>query len=458
MTEALTLDEIATLTDSEAVRRQFDLTNARLMTIITTLFFIFSIGKLIHALSSPSAAPHVTPLAIVHVLFMAAAGAFFGELAYADRRRGTWKPRLPIHLMRSNFAAWMVGFLITEFALLISVRSPPNDAWMMWSMIFPWVLVPLRLAISRRAAIHISMFVLVVLSVQIIGSRRGLRAEELTGIIVMSSIAFLVGALISRRLRIGIIEEWTERRGQAKEQLRMRDELRYAREVQLSMLPEGAPALGWVDLAGTSLPATEVGGDYFDYFEDGNGVALVCGDVAGHGLASGIVLASLRSGFTLLRESLHDPASVLQKLNDLVARTSRTRMLATAAVVLLDRGTRQATIASAGHPPVIVFRNGVASAVELFAPPLGVRLPFRVPSRAIAFSSGDVFVLHSDGVYESLNPAGESYGLERLQGLIASQDGASAAGIRDAIVKDVEAFRAGVAQEDDVTVVVARVV
>jgi serine phosphatase RsbU (regulator of sigma subunit) len=458
MIETLTLDEVAVLTDAEAVRRQFDLSNARLMGVATALLFVFSVGKFFHALASPNAAPHVMPLAIVHVVFMLLSALMFGELAYADRRRGTWKPHMPVHLMRPNLTAWVVSFLVIEFSLLVSVRSPANEAWITWSMVFPWIVVPLRLTVSRRAAVHISLIVLAILSVQIIGSSTTRITNQVMGMMLLSAITFAIGAFISRRLRIGIVEEWSERRTQAREQLRMRDELRYAREVQLSMLPEGAPVLDWVDLAGTSLPATEVGGDYFDYFEDGKGVALVCGDVAGHGLASGIVLASLRSGFTLLRESLHDPASVLQRLNDLVARTSRTRMLATAAVVLLDRGARKATIASAGHPPVIVFRNGVASVIELFAPPLGVRLPFRVPSREMSFSSGDVFVLHSDGVYESLNPAGESYGLDRLQRLIAAQDGADAAAIRDAIVRDVEAFRAGVAQEDDVTVVVARVV
>ena len=64
-----------------------------------------------------------------------------------------------------------------------------------------------------------------------------------------------------RRLRREIIREWSERRGQAREQLRMRGELQFAREVQLSMLPEAPPSLAWVDIAGISIPATEVGGD-----------------------------------------------------------------------------------------------------------------------------------------------------------------------------------------------------
>src|SRR6185295_3706760 len=166
--------------------------------------------------------------------------------------------------------------------------------------------------------------------------------------------------IASRRVRKAVLRVWHERRVHADEVVRLRDELRYAREIQLSMLPEAPPPLDWVDVAGVSIPATEVGGDYYDYFVVGDRLAIVSGDVAGHGLAAGIVLASIRSGFTLLRDSLTDPARVLRRLHDLIAETSRRRTLVTCAIVLLDRGKKNATIASAGHPPVIVRRNGVA--------------------------------------------------------------------------------------------------
>ena len=79
------------------------------------------------------------------------------------------------------------------------------------------------------------------------------------------------------------------------------------------------------------------------------------------------------------------PGAVLQQLNDLVAQTSRRRMLATAAVVLLDRDKSEATIASAGHPPVMLSRGDDVIPIELFAPPLGVRLPFHITSRTMPF-------------------------------------------------------------------------
>jgi sigma-B regulation protein RsbU (phosphoserine phosphatase) len=263
----------------------------------------------------------------------------------------------------------------------------------------------------------------------------------------------------SHRRRKEIVGDWTERRTQAREQIRMRDELQYARELQLSMLPERAPQLGWVDVAGVCIPATEVGGDYYDYFVDRDRLALVCGDVAGHGMASGLVLSAIRTGFTLLRDSLGDPASVLRRLHDLVGETSRRRMLVTVSVVLLDHGTHEATVASAGHPPVMVGRaDGSLETIDLFAPPLGVRLPVVMPQRRLAFTSGDVFVLHSDGIYETRNAAGDVYGLERLGRLIADRRALPAEALRDAIVEDVIRFRGAIEQDDDVTVVVCRIV
>ena len=239
----------------------------------------------------------------------------------------------------------------------------------------------------------------------------------------------------------------------------MRGELQFAREVQLSMLPEAPPSLAWVDIAGISIPATEVGGDYFDYFPMGDKLAIVSGDVAGHGLASGIVLSALRAGFTLLRGELTNPGAVLRRLHDVVAQASRRRMLTTATIVLFNRATGTATIANAGHPPIILRRaDGTVVSIELFAPPLGVRLPVQVAERKLPIASGDTFVVHSDGIYESRNPAGDAFGLDALETLIAGIDpGASAEGIRDAILADIERFRDGAPQEDDVTLVVARI-
>jgi len=267
---------------------------------------------------------------------------------------------------------------------------------------------------------------------------------------------FAIGALLSRGLGRTSIEEGTQRRTEAREQLRIRDELRFAREVQISMLPEAPPLLDWADVAGISLPATEVGGDYYDYYVVDGSLAVVCGDVAGHGLASGITLSALRSGFTLLRNELNDPAHVLERLQEVVTQSSRRRMMVTISVLLIDPKTMQATIASAGHPPLLQIRDGIPSFIEIHSLPLGARLGTSVPQQLVPFTSGDVFVMHSDGIYEAVNDKGETYGLDRLGRVVAASIG-SAEQIRDAVLRDVEAFRGTEPQQDDVTLVVVRI-
>lgn len=437
--DALTVDEIAALNDAELVRRRFDATNIRWMAVLSSAAVVASVIQCATAAAGTKTQPHVLPIALAGLIVAVAAAFLF------------------IRRVPRNLPPWIVAFVITQFTLFSFARNRGSDAWLAWAMIVPFLLIPIRADFSRRIAMHVSILVAVVINFLLFGVAGGDAVPEFVAVVSLNATAFLIGGYTSRRLRRQTLADWTHRRAQAREQLRMRDELQYAREVQLSMLPDAPPSLDWVDVAAASVPASEVGGDYYDYFVDGDALTIVCGDVAGHGLGSGIVLASLRSGFTLLHDSLRDPASVLQRLSDLVARASRRRMLATAAVVRLDRTAGRAVIASAGHPPVIVSRSGDVEPVELFAPPLGVRLPHSVPSRELPFGSGDVFVLHSDGVYESLNAGGETYGLDRLERVISEAKGASAAAILEAVLQDLEEFRRGAPADDDVTLVVARV-
>jgi hypothetical protein len=364
-------------------------------------------------------------------------------------------------LVLAHLPAVIIFAMALQSALGFASVPRNQNAAIPWTTMFPWFMPGFRMASVELTLLHGSLAAIAIINALLLPKDT---SPMIAGAIFMNVLPLGLGLLASRRLRRSILNVWRERRRHAGEVVRMRDELHYAREIQLSMLPDAPPKLAWVDVAGVSIPATEVGGDYYDYFIVGERLAIVSGDVAGHGLASGIVLATLRSGFTLLRDSLDDPARVLRRLHELIADTSRRRTLVTCAVLLLDPETKRATIASAGHPPLIVRHGrqallpvGSTEALELFAPPLGVRLDFDVPVRELPLETGDVFVLHTDGIYESTNANGESYGLDRIVSLVADARGSSAAELRDAIVSDVERFRAGEKQRDDITVVVATI-
>ena len=121
--------------------------------------------------------------------------------------------------------------------------------------------------------------------------------------------------------------------------------------------------------------------------------------------------------------------------------------------------SRRATVASAGHPPILLRRaDGSVEPIELYAPPLGVRLPVDIPQRTLDISNGDTFVLHSDGIYETRSAAGEDYGLDRLAEVVRTQGGGTAEELRNAILRDVASFRGNAEAEDDVTVVVVKLI
>ena len=450
------IEDVARTSDEVAARRRFDQRNFIWLVFLLIFFGIVSTVEMLSNLSRRT--PGDLAVSSANFVFVALLLFFLRDVHRISKGgNGIWAPA---RWMRDHLTATAITYIAVQFALCVTFARRDGD-WVAWTVTFPLFLLGFRMLVAEIALMH-ALLVTGSLAMMYIAPPLGHGPDEprkfWIAMLVINSCAAAIEIFTSLRLRRQVVSEFNERRTQAREQIRMRDELRYARELQLSMLPECAPALEWADICGVSIPATEVGGDYYDYFVDRDRVALVCGDVAGHGMASGLVLSALRSGFTLLRDNLGDPAAVLQRLHDLVAQTSRRRMLVTVSVVLLDRGAQRATIASAGHPPIIRKRaDGSVEVIELYAPPLGVRLPVSIPQRELAIAPGDVFVLHSDGIYETRNAGGESYGIERLARFIREHATADAESLRDAIVQDVNAYRGAVEQDDDVTVVVARV-
>ncbi|MEK6372100.1 MAG: PP2C family protein-serine/threonine phosphatase [Acidobacteriota bacterium] len=452
---ALSIEDVAATSEDAAVRRRFDTRNLIWLTVLLFFFLVVSfieLGANLVRRTPLDLAISVSNFVLVVLML------FFMRDVYRVKRKGRTEGLWGVsRWIRRHVSATVITYVIVQFGLATAFAR--RGDWPGWAVTFPFMMLAFRLLVSEAVLLHSVFFtVAAAMGLFLADTPRGEKAPPLIAVGVINIMTLGIELFAARRWRRQITADWSERRLSAQEQLRMRDELRYARAIQMSMLPEAPPQLEWVDLAGVSMPATEVGGDYFDYFPIGDRLAIVSGDVAGHGLASGLVLAALRSGFTLLRDSLHDPAAVLRRLHELIAETTRRRTLVTCAVLLLDRATGRATFASAGHPPVIARRDGTVEAIELFAPPLGVRLPVRIPQREVPFAAGDLFVLHTDGVYESVSPNGESYGIERIEAVVRESGDASAAEVRDALIQDVERFRGGGAQTDDVTVVVARII
>src|SRR5947209_4347485 len=283
------LEQLAQTTEPQMVRARFDEHNLVWSFALSWMFPLSSFVLNPFAFVTKQQVPAHIAVAIADAaltLFMIAA---MTELRRA-RRLENWEPHAYARAVRRNVGAWLITECVVKFGTLVYFALNDNGGWIAWSVIFPTAIIALRLLLRQRIVLNALLLAITVAA--IFAAPTGAKPKNMRGIFAMLATVnitcFVWGAITSRNVKKAAIEEGVQRRSEARERLRIRDELRFAREVQLSMLPESPPQLDWADIAGVSLPATEVGGDYYDYFVVDGRLAIICGDVAGHGLASGI--------------------------------------------------------------------------------------------------------------------------------------------------------------------------
>jgi Stage II sporulation protein E (SpoIIE) len=241
------------------------------------------------------------------------------------------------------------------------------------------------------------------------------------------------------------------------ERERQKVELETARGIQSSILPELPPQLNGVQLSHRYLPATEVGGDFYDVLalEDGR-LAVAVGDVAGHGVSSGLVMSMAKSALAVQVTFDPEVEAVFGTLNRMVFQSARRRLLTTLCYALIDPRKGEMFYASAGHLfPYRVTHDGAVEALESVSYPLGVRDTIEIRTRAATLAPGDKLFLYSDGVVEAIPQGGaEPFGFERLEESLRRHAARDVHGLRDGVLRDLEAFAGTGPLEDDLTVLV----
>jgi hypothetical protein len=243
------------------------------------------------------------------------------------------------------------------------------------------------------------------------------------------------------------------------ERERQRVELETARNIQSSILPQLPDQLNGIEISHTYLPATEVGGDFYDVLalEDGR-LALAVGDVAGHGVSSGLVMSMAKSALAVQVTFDPEVEAVFATLNRMVYQSARKRLLATLCYALLDPERHELQFASAGHLfPYRVTRAGKVESLESIAYPLGVRPTLDVVSHVAKLEAGDQIFLCSDGLVEARREGTEEhFGFDRVEEILAGQAGHGASVVRDAMLGELEKFVGDSPREDDLTILVLR--
>jgi serine phosphatase RsbU (regulator of sigma subunit) len=248
------------------------------------------------------------------------------------------------------------------------------------------------------------------------------------------------------------IHEETERRLLEAENRRRSEELEAARRLQLAMLPRVAPEIAGFDVDYRMLTATEVGGDYVDLrLGDGGHTLLAVGDAVSHGLQAGMVVAVAKSLFQSVNPA-DPPQEVLHRVG--VGLLAMRERYASMAMVVIAVDDHRLQVASAGIPPLLVWRQTTGTVEEILLPgvPLGTLADERYEARDVAVASGDIVLVTSDGAAEAISPTGEQFGYDRVADHLQGCGGRTAEAIVDGLLDEVTSFVGSSPIQDDVTV------
>ena len=251
---------------------------------------------------------------------------------------------------------------------------------------------------------------------------------------------------------------------EAGEKKRLDHDLEIARDIQRVLLPTEPPSVNGFEISGTSIPARQVSGDYFDYITvDQERLGVAIADVSGKGVPASLIMAICRSVLRSEAAKNPSPADVLHKVNRQLYPDIKEDMFISTAYLILDHSTGGVVLARAGHDAPLLYKKD-SQAVEKLKPPgmvVGIdsgsvferiTVDFNVP-----IERGDCLLLYTDGVTEALDSAGDEFGIERMiESVRASAPGNSAQAIISRVIEDVRNFVGITPQHDDITLIAIR--
>ena len=277
-------------------------------------------------------------------------------------------------------------------------------------------------------------------------------------LIFMTVVLTLIGRLVVNRRHTLQLRNEVRQREEAEMQ-RIRAELSEAQNIQMGLLPTEAPDTKGFDIAGLSVPATQVGGDFYDYLTVANGqTAIAVADAAGKGLR-GAMNAVLTNGMLYEVSRFKSEADII--LTDLNAGLAP-RMYGPSFIALnlavLDEDKKRVDYANGGQPYPVLKRGEEIIEIESSDLPLGSMKKVEYESVNFDLNEGDILIFHTDGLIEALNTDEEMYGTERLNESVSKiPDSSTAAEVIQSVVEDVHNFVGEAEQYDDLTIVVIKI-
>jgi len=233
------------------------------------------------------------------------------------------------------------------------------------------------------------------------------------------------------------------------------EEMRLAKSIQENYLPRQNLETAEYEILGFSSPAKEVGGDYWDMIRlDEDRVFVSVGDVSGKGIPAALLAAQ---SLAILRSQLRaDPnieiGELTNHLNRLFFESSMPGQFMTSFLATYDAVERRLCYVNAGHmPPFVLSAKGRIQILKTSNLIIGVLPNSNYTSGEVVLNPGDTLFMWTDGVTENFGPNDEEYGEDRLKAFLSSRQGSHLSLIRDDLMKDLEQFRQGSPQSDDIT-------
>jgi sigma-B regulation protein RsbU (phosphoserine phosphatase) len=251
---------------------------------------------------------------------------------------------------------------------------------------------------------------------------------------------------------------------------RMEEELRIARQIQMSLLPRGQLTMPGLDVTALCVPAREVGGDYYDFFRLGEQrLGVLIADVSGNGTSAALYMAELKGLVLSLSQIYESPRQLLMEANRILSENLDSRSFITMTYAVLDLARGDMTYARAGHTPLIYLPGQSTGArhVQVLVPDgmvLGLQIPgatakfneLLVETR-ISLETGDVIVFYTDGITEAMNVSSDLFGEGRLSRIVEEHGHLESGELRERILREIEAFVGSADQHDDMTMILIKV-
>lgn len=238
-----------------------------------------------------------------------------------------------------------------------------------------------------------------------------------------------------------------------------------AGEVQKSLLPDHAPYIPGLDVAGSSLASEVAGGDYFDYLEgldaEHPSLAVAVGDISGHGVDAALLMTTARGFLRMRAAQPGSPSQIVTEMNrHLATDLDGSGRFMTLFYLNLDPGNQTAHWVRAGHDPAMIYCPRLDVFTELSdgssSLPLGVLKESNYTEASNELHVGQIIAIGTDGIWEARNREGEMFGKDRFKDVLRETADQSAQGILDAVFKAVRDFSGGSRPEDDITLVIVK--